>query len=471
MNNMFKLFFAAFFVSTLFYCSPIFAQQNHFVYIQSDDKQPFSVNLNGKSYNSSDIGYVIIPKLADGKYQLNVTFPENKFPDQQFYCVVNKNDIGYALKNFKEKGWGLFNLQTLDVTMAGAAVADIPKDTSNPNAFGEMLSDVVNDTTLKTAALELQAAEKKKQEQSVIETNNQPPVAPTLNDSLLAAQKQVVHDSTATAPGLTNTKTITKIAEYTTDAGTSMEFLDAGSGDTIKIFLPNTSNNETVKQEASSNNATDNSVTTQNNNTADSSISVIEQKPDTTAAIIQGNTTDSSKIATDTKADSSANAQSVTATKEEDANPIPDTTVTENKQPNNPFYNKEKKTDTAKEKTVTDNEQATVQNTETASPSLTGFKQDCKKMFSDNDLDKVKKKMVSSSNDDKMIQTAKKYFEDKCLTTEQVKSLGALFLTDDARYNFFDAVYKNVYDYSSFASLENQLIDPYYKKRFRAMLK
>ena len=70
-----------------------------------------------------------------------------------------------------------------------------------------------------------------------------------------------------------------------------------------------------------------------------------------------------------------------------------------------------------------------------------------------------------------MIQTAKKYFQDKCITTEQVKSLGALFLTDDARYSFFDTAYPYVYDVSAFASLENQLIDPYYKKRFKAMLK
>ena len=92
-------------------------------------------------------------------------------------------------------------------------------------------------------------------------------------------------------------------------------------------------------------------------------------------------------------------------------------------------------------------------------------------MLEDKDLEKLKKKMVSSNTDDKMIQTAKKYIEDKCVTTDQVKSLGLLFLTDDGRYNFFDALYKNVYDISAFSSLQSQLIDPYYKKRFQAMLK
>jgi len=60
-----------------FLCKESNAQQNHFLYIQADDKQTFSVNLNGKTFNSSDIGYVIIPKLTDGKYQLNISFPDN----------------------------------------------------------------------------------------------------------------------------------------------------------------------------------------------------------------------------------------------------------------------------------------------------------------------------------------------------------------------------------------------------------
>src|SRR5882757_3830947 len=75
------------------------AQQNHFIYIQADDKQPFSVSFSGKSFSSSSIGYVIIPKLADGNYQLNIIFPGNKYPDQQFACTINKTDAGYALKN------------------------------------------------------------------------------------------------------------------------------------------------------------------------------------------------------------------------------------------------------------------------------------------------------------------------------------------------------------------------------------
>src|SRR4051812_10271399 len=172
MREIIKILFAGYFVYALINSKQLYAQQNHFIYIQADDKQTFSVRVNDKTYNSSDIGYVIIPKLPDGNYKLNISFPNNKYPDQQFNCVINKADAGYALKNYKDKGWGLFNFESLEVTMAGsdATVAaqidtvktqiDITKtqnDTAKSNAFGEMLSQVVNDSSLKVSQVEQSA--------------------------------------------------------------------------------------------------------------------------------------------------------------------------------------------------------------------------------------------------------------------------------------------------------------------------
>ena len=107
MNKRFLCFFAAFFFANMLY-----SQQNHFIYIQADDKQTFTVNINATQYNSSDIGYVIIPKLTASQYTLRISFPGNKYPEQNFVCQLNNADAGYALKNYGEKGWGLFNFQT-----------------------------------------------------------------------------------------------------------------------------------------------------------------------------------------------------------------------------------------------------------------------------------------------------------------------------------------------------------------------
>ena len=95
------------------------AQQNHFVFIQADNKKPFSVKVNNKSYSSSPNGYVIIPKLIEGKYNTMIAFPGDKFPEQQFFLLIDKKDLGFSLKNFEPKGWGLFNLQTFAITMNG----------------------------------------------------------------------------------------------------------------------------------------------------------------------------------------------------------------------------------------------------------------------------------------------------------------------------------------------------------------
>ena len=92
-------------------------------------------------------------------------------------------------------------------------------------------------------------------------------------------------------------------------------------------------------------------------------------------------------------------------------------------------------------------------------------------MFSVADLDKLRKKLFSTSGDDKMIATSLKYFQNKCVTADQLKTLSDSFLSDEARYNFFSTSLPYVYDLSAFASLENQLIDPYFKKRFMALLK
>jgi hypothetical protein len=70
-----------------------------------------------------------------------------------------------------------------------------------------------------------------------------------------------------------------------------------------------------------------------------------------------------------------------------------------------------------------------------------------------------------------MIQYALKYLSQKCITTEQVKELGRLFSSDDGRYNLYDALYTHTYDYGNYSSLASQIIDPYYKKRFAALLR
>ncbi len=440
------------------------AQQNHFIYIQADDKQAFSVSLNGKLINSSSIGYVIIPKLTDGRYDLSVTFPNTKYPEQKFSCIIDKADAGYALKNFKEKGWGLFNLQTLEITMAGVPLPDAKPDpvTANTNAFGDMLSEVVKDSSIKNVAvpvlvndaaknkqhdektdsskLTLYDSLKTKNEPAANAANNNQPVlitAPALipvladgNKSAATNDSLSVNSQKEKQPVAANNG-VTKILDESTGAGNDIIFVDAASAlnDTIRIFIPRLLNEQTI----------------------------------------QADTVIAAKIKVDTLAIASSAVVSAKAEADTAGSKILDTSALGGTGVNNPFFNDKKATEVAAGAVVPNI--VADKNAEPVVSPKAGVKEECKSMFSDADLNKLRKKLFSTSGDDKMIATSLKYFQNKCVTADQLKTLSGSFLSDEARYNFFSAAFPYVYDVPAFASLENQLIDPLFKKRFMALLK
>ncbi len=98
------------------------AQKVYFVYLQTDAGQPFFIKMNEKVYSSTASGYLILSKLHDSTYNLSVGFPQNKWPEQKFSVVLNKKDHGYLLKNFGDKGWGLYDLESLAVQMSSTAI-------------------------------------------------------------------------------------------------------------------------------------------------------------------------------------------------------------------------------------------------------------------------------------------------------------------------------------------------------------
>ena len=78
--------------------------------------------------------------------------------------------------------------------------------------------------------------------------------------------------------------------------------------------------------------------------------------------------------------------------------------------------------------------------------------------------------MAAKTSDDGMVSEAKKLFKNKCFTTDQIKNLGSLFLTSAGKYQFFDAAYLHVTDRDQFASLQSEITDAYYLKRFKALV-
>ena len=257
------------FLITVFICTmamPAFAQGYHFIYIQADARQPFYLKYNGKNYSSTSVGYLILPKLSDGDFTVQVGFPKNLYSEQTFNLSVSGKDYGYALKNFADKGWGLFNFQTTDIVMNvnGAATQTAATVTTNKsNPFGNMLADAIDDSTLNQQRNLPESSSAKSPSSAVVKDT---PVAANAAAATPAYSTQYSVDSlvkvytngdnTPSNKVATDTaKSIVKSAENATSGGTDITFLDKTSKDTIHAFIPSADTNSTEQKAATADTA------------------------------------------------------------------------------------------------------------------------------------------------------------------------------------------------------------------------
>src|SRR5215510_12752373 len=112
MKNIFQLF-----VFLILGATSIQAQKVYFVYLQTENQQPFYARMGEKIYNSNPSGYLILSNLRDSTYSVNIGLQGSQAPDQPYSITVNRKDQGFLVKNFGDKGWGLFNLITMGTIM------------------------------------------------------------------------------------------------------------------------------------------------------------------------------------------------------------------------------------------------------------------------------------------------------------------------------------------------------------------
>ena len=393
------------------------AQQNHFIYIQTENQQPFYVKVGDRLLSSSTAGYLVIPKLQNGTYEMGIGFPKNEWPLQKITVKVRDNDAGYVLKNFDPNGWGLFNMQTLDIIMAtSTSGTDSQSKTGQGDGFADVLADVVSTPSIKQKPV---TKEEKKEEKKEVEAENKKVVEP---------EKKEIADVKPVAPAV---KAAVKIYSSLDADGRSMVFTDYNGDkiDTIRIFIPYTA---AVEKE-----------------TVSKSQQLVEpvekeKKPEPKKEEKKEVKEDKKFLDIDmtpqkAKSDPVELDKPVTPKKEADK---PEPVIDEKK-------NADSKTETA----------------------VVMLNSDCKTTASNDDFLKLRKKMAAESSDDEMIAVAKKAFKSKCYSTEQVGNLGVLFLKDDGRYNFFDAAYPRVSDSQNFSRLAEKLTDEYYVTRFKAMIR
>ena len=209
------------------------AQEYHFVYIQTENQQPFSVRVNDKLLSSSGSGYLIIPQLKTGEYRLEIGFPKNQWPTQRIQIEVKK-DQGYVLKDFGNKGWGLFNFQTMNVVMNVNGEAGKTNDSAKGDGFADVLADVVGSPSIK----------EQKQPDPVPE-----PVKPVLVKDTTASVSsnetkvdsvKIVDKQEFPSPTKWVYNPPVKISSLLDNTGRSMIFIDTNNAgrDTIRVFIP-----------------------------------------------------------------------------------------------------------------------------------------------------------------------------------------------------------------------------------------
>ncbi|HSC39652.1 MAG TPA: DUF4476 domain-containing protein [Chitinophagaceae bacterium] len=466
-----------------------FGQQEYFIYLQTDNHQPFYVRLNIKVYSSTESGYLIIPRLSDSTYQLVVGFPRNLFPEQTFSTPVNHKDAGYLVKDFGDKGWGLFNLLTMAVIPASNAPVEKKSPdvnvTKKTDAFSTLLANAVNDTSIlyvtsypvrpaapvvkrqvsKDTATTIAPAEEKQDTAAVAKTEplktdsavvvKKEPVQriDTLRpDSVsLAAASDPIKSAVVPAPSTPEQKTVTnKVAELLTDTSYIAVFTDGTTEkfDTIRISIP----------------------------LDKPGIQMAEAKA-------SGKTPVYNMPGTGQQKDSIELAQQTKAPEQKPLPPAKDTVKAvaidsmqvhekPKKEVTAAIDNTTRPADTARRPVQQpDIHQADTLHTEVAAKPVIIPNSTCKNIAWDSDIDKLRVKMMAVKNDDDKIGVAKKFFKQKCLTVKQVKALSELFVTDEGKYKWFDAAYPSVSDVADFRQLGDLIKDNYYQSRFKAMIR
>ncbi len=91
------------------------AAQSNFLYIQSENNQPYYIQLKGNVYSSNAKGYLLIPQMRDGEYSMVLGFPVKEYKESTFNFTIVGKPKGYSLKFTQEGEWMMMDMVTLEL--------------------------------------------------------------------------------------------------------------------------------------------------------------------------------------------------------------------------------------------------------------------------------------------------------------------------------------------------------------------
>ena len=438
MKRLFKLF-----VFLLFASASLQAQKVYFIYLQTDNQQPFYARMGEKVYNSTPSGYLILSNLRDSNYSLNIGMQGSQLTDQPYSLTVNKKDQGFLIKNFGDKGWGLFNLTTMATIMPVSnpvnPLQTVKTEKREDNAFTNLLAKVADDSTIKERPI-IEKPVEQKTEAAALNTEKKDEVKSDVKD-ITPAREDEIKKGIIIAPVVINEKPKTDspaVKEQVQESNNAAQIKEDS------ILAAKNKEAELLKQEELRKQDSIEKAKTQVTSEAEYKRSIVRLKSEssTTAGIglvffdmLTEQVTDTIRILIPSEIKKA-------------------TTVPSNQQV----------------KKFLDIPAADSVNKETAGKAPIKSN-NCKAVANEDDFFKLRKKMAAGNNDDAMITEAKKVFKTKCFSTVQIKNLNVLFLTDESKYKFFDAAYQYVSDPENFSSLQSELKEEYFINRFKAMLR
>jgi hypothetical protein len=405
------------------------AQQNYFILLQSENNDPFYAKLNGNLFNSSEKGRLIIPNLKDSVEIMRIGFPQNSVPEMDFLIVMDGRDKSLTLKNLPGKGWVLFDNKTM--TALSPIKGEDPV-INERDPFTVLMAGVVNDSSIlqkndweQEPKTVIASAKKENPPQSSINQQaikdsvtriKAPQDTVKIPTQVVSSTKKPSKEPKRLADSIISvrrTSFIKKIVENKSDSSLKLSFVDIpdkGPVDTINILIPMESQKfDNLKPALKE--------------PAKSSL------PNTTATVLQGKAPGGDSVKK--SVDSSLVRKNVSppATRSDTLRKI------------------------------------------AAKTEFSTVNKSCKSFASDYDIDRLRIKMMTLDNDDDRIAAARSVYRQKCFSVKQIRALSELFKTDEGRYKLLDATYTHVSDTGEFTQLQDLLSDPYYIKRFNAMIR
>ena len=481
------------------------AQQTHFIYLQTDNGQPFYLKMNHKIISSSSEGFVILPGLTDSTYEIKVGFPKNEHPEETFDLNVNNNNQGFLIKNFEDKGTQLFNMETLALIdgtnnlTKDTSIAAASNEKKEADPFTQLLANVVKDSSILENHQVVTDQPIKQSDTTAHINNDSNSIAHINNDSNSIVQKTDTSvtnsnppvaitpekaDSSVTSQG---NPSVSKILSKENEQGLTMLYADSSgnSKDTVNIFIPgekpavsvDSLNNDSAKaQMAKSKNQDISSFT-------DSAhLTITPTVPNQNNDSNNGFVLRKDSITTKTNTVTAPEQVFIIGPQKEKKNSEKkeNQKISESSKNENDSSGQQSGTisqiqisDKGNENTAPDKKADNGNKMEVLPKVVTSSRvnSDCKDFATTEDFLRLRKKMASESSDAAMIRVANKYFKSKCYSTSQVKDLSYLFLTNEGKYMFFDAAYSYTSDSDLYETLESQFTDDYYLNRFKAMIR